>query len=51
MWEIAWGKVGSKQLSDYLKHGWEPFAALRDPSGGNMDPQAVVVWVKKYQQN
>jgi len=50
MWEIAWARVGTIELLNYLKEGWEPFAALPDPVAleSNTDPERVIIWLKMW---
>ena len=39
-WALAEAMYGTKELLDYLKDGWEPFAVLEDQPGN-------VVYLKK----
>ena len=56
MWEIAWAEVGTKELQEYLKNGWEPFSVSPyyplDP-GKVKNPNIIhnqnlmTIWLKK----
>ena len=57
MWEIAWAEVGTKELLDYLKDGWEPFAVspyyppdIEKVKNPNIihNQNLMTIWLKKF---